>query len=367
MLVDMNILAVVFGLMLSFLPMLSVSSLLSRKRYLRAQKTLTFTAGGSDNIVFSGRTNQLNFSLRGDVSRSGTGAVTGKDCLNFMAQMKIDSNLYGTVFTGDGAEAYALSRVTRNSGAFTTCGTATSVTGVGWEMSLPISCQSGETLTINVTWGALLSAGTLITAFTGVLKLDTEILPDGVEPEVHHAFRHHNLGASGVIGGSASYSLAPIQSLDRFQLCGFVIEVNTSAIGTFTNALSSIILTNGAGTYILDEVADLLRHIFGLEIFTTLPTGMYLVTFEPFNHSAETVLTLTNGSTPTVAGTQCLAVYISVHSTDKVITPRQSQAPMPQNPPQPPMSSLPSGSGQSQNQQGNVGLQVSNYLRVPQR
>jgi hypothetical protein len=195
---------------------------------------------------------------------------------------------------------------------------AASTTSVGYEFTLPVSCDSDEVLTITVEWvAAVTTMGANITAYSGVFRLGAEVIP--VEPEVKVGFRHHMLGASGVIAAGSEWSLAPINKIDNFALAGFMVETNTTARGTLTNALNTIQLTNGVGNYLIDENAGLLRHIFGLEILTALPTGIYYFLCQPFMHDAQTSLNLA-ATTATVDGSQVVAIYVLVRSADKTYT-----------------------------------------------
>jgi hypothetical protein len=291
---------------------------LSRKNFLKAQKTLSFAAGGEDNVVISGQFNQLNMSLRGTFTTGGAGAVAGKDILEAIARLQITSNKYGVIGDMNGAEIYYLSRQWFGSAAFSTAGTAASTANVGYEASLPVTCDHDETLTITVTWvAALTSIVTDATGYNGVLRFGAEIM--SVNPEMKFAFRHMGMGASGVIGANSSYDHAPIPQVGSgFQLMGFIAETNTTARGTLTNALTNIRLTAGLGNYIIDENATLLQHTFAVQVPITIITGVYGVKFYPFPHGSDTVLTLTAGAAATVIGSQILFVYTMITSTEKV-------------------------------------------------
>ena len=275
-----------------------------RKNYLRGAKTIPYAAGGTDNIVLSGQFNQVNFSLRGPSTTGGAGAVVGKGILEMLPRMQITSTKHGTVADFDASDLYYISRVFYGSAALTALVIAAGPSAnIGFEAALPLSCDHDESLTITVTWGALVSGWSDLTVYGGVLRVNAEVLPHN--PENKWAWRKQIVGANGVIAANTQHSQPTIPNIGPgFDLACAVIQTNTTAKGTYTDALDSITLQQGVGNYIIDDNAALLKHTFNILVPVANIDGVYPLKWYPFDHTAETQLNLTAGAVATVIGSQ---------------------------------------------------------------
>jgi len=305
----------------------------NRKRYLRIPKTIPFDLGATNYIQLSGLFNQLNFSLRGTITRSATGTSANKDILEAIERLEINSSIHGKLCDIDGSQLYYLSRSFFATKKYTSVGSALSVPSVGFEAGLPFSCDENETLTITATWlPSFDRIGTNITGYTGVLRINAEMLP--YRPELKFAYRKQILGANGVIGANITYSQPTIPIIDGFLLNNIIIETRAvvGASTVWTDTIDRIELTHGAGNYIIDEKNEILKMIAGMEIFDALDDGITRIMFSPFQHSAETLLNVINGGTATTSGSQILYQYIQVREA----TPKPPPVIMPTPPVTPP-------------------------------
>lgn len=279
-----------------------------RKNYLKGSKTLTYAAGGTDNIVLSGQFNQINFGLRGQTQTAGGGAVVGKGALNYIDRMKIVSTKHGTVVDFNGSDLYQISRVFFGSGAFTNATTGATTDNVGFEAALPLSCDHDESLTIFVTWCGLLEVVDDATGYTGVLRVNAELLPHN--PETKWAWMAQVVGANGVIGVNTRWPQPTIPQVGPgFDLGCCVIQTMKTDASTYADALEDITLQQGVGNYIMDDDAPLLKHTFNILVPIANIAGVYGLKWFPFDHTAETILTLGNGAVATFAGSRVVYGY----------------------------------------------------------
>ncbi|MBA7662972.1 hypothetical protein ES703_71005 [subsurface metagenome] len=296
--------------------MVDFLDLLARNNYLRAPRTLSLAIGETKDMQIAGQFDRLDFTLRGTVTRSEAGVVSNKDVLEAIQNLRISSSIHGIIMNVTGGQGYDFSRSFYASTAFTSVSTGTTVTDVGYEFSLPIACEVGEIITIEVTWvSALTTLGTSITGYPAILKLTANATP--AAPEVKVALRYQNLGSSGVIGASEEFSQATIPIVRGFNLCGFLIQTNTTARGTYTNAIDKVQLTNGGGNYKVDEWGPVLRHRASMENQEAIDTGRYPLMFAPFANSGITQLNIINGGVATVGGSEILYIYCRVRTLEK--------------------------------------------------
>jgi len=312
---------------------------INRKKYLRIPKTIPFDLGATNYIQLSGLFNQLNFSLRGTITRSAVGTSAGKDILEAIERLEINSSIHGKLCDIDGSQLYFISRSLFATTSFTSVGTGTTVEKVGYEAALPFSCDENESLTITVTWtSSFARMGTNITSYTGVLRVNAEMLP--YRPELKFAYRKQIMGASGVIGANVTYSQPTIPIIDGFLLNNVILETRAvvGASTVWVDTIDRIELTHGAGNYIIDEKNEVLKMIAGIEIFKALDDGITRIMFNPFQHSAETLLNIINGGTATTSGSQILYQYVNVRAvvptpppipTPPALVPTPAPAPTP--------------------------------------
>jgi len=293
--------------------------LLKRKNYLRAPKTIGFVPKKTDNIQISGNFNVLSFSLRGTLTRSGVGVKSNKGVLEAISRMAISSTKRGVMFDITGAGLYYFSRSFFASDALTGVGTAASVADVGFEASLPVSCSPGESITIQVTFcAAFTTMGTLITAYGGTLSLQADVVP-GL-PEMQTAMVFQPLGANGVIGAGSLFSQPNIPVLHGFALCGFMIESDTAGRGTLTNAVASVVLTQGTGIYKVDTSGAFVRHEAARTNRNAIDVGIYPQMFAPYRNSVESQLNVTAGAVATVTGSEVHYIYVRIRSLTKTVS-----------------------------------------------
>lgn len=297
----------------------SMIDLLARKNYLKAPKTISFAVGKTDNIQISGNFNALAFSQRGTLTRSGVGAKANKGILEAISNMTVSSTKRGVMYNITGAGLYYFSRSFFASGALTGVGTAASVPNCGFEATLPVSCSPGESITIQVTFvAALLTMGTLVTGYAGIFSVEAEVVP-GL-PEMQTAMVFQPLGANGIIGASSLFSQPQIPVIHGFSLCGFLIESNTTARGTLTNALSAIQLTQGTGIYKVDTSGHFVRHDADKKNKQNIDTGVYPKMFAPYKNSVESQLNVTAGGVATVTGSEVHYLYVRIRSLTKTVS-----------------------------------------------
>lgn len=279
--------------------------LVTRHAYNQVPKTLTY--GTPDTIsVPAGNFNAIQMLLNGTVTAtSGADAEHGTKCAINLVTFR--SQKQGIIAVLNGVELYYISLMFGVAPP-----TVDSGSGGGAAKSMyciPICVDREDTLYIDVTWNTLATFHSTATAYSGVLSVVPDFIPDF--PMVAVKYRRKDLGAGGVVGANATAVEIP-QVLAGFDLFGFMAIQNTSAKGTLTDAFSDYQLEHHHG-YPIGQPLDALhlRYITSREDHLAHVTGIDIQRFAPIHNNEGTQLTITNGATATVDLTSIVWFYVS--------------------------------------------------------
>lgn len=279
------------------------------KRVRKNQKFVTFAAGGSDYIPMAGPFNAIIWSIKGTTDAH---TIDWYGIERALRRVTINSNKRGLLADIDGITLYRYSLAIFNTGykADTVGGAA--IDGIGG--ILPLGADVDELITFQVDFGSLTDIASTadLLGYTGILRTSVLLLNRPMA-ETYWAYRNQILGASGVIGGAATYQQPPPPIVPGFYLTGELFTTETTSLTTaVAMALDEIRITQ-ADDYLVDDFVIQLqlyensRRYFGGQA----ALGADLLTRHlPVVTSDITQITVVNGATATIYPSKLMYVYI---------------------------------------------------------
>jgi len=287
------------------------------KRYRRVMKTITWNAGGSDQIPLVGPFNELIWSIIGTTDAHTVDAFPA-GIGRFARTIQFVSNKRGLIGQMDSMSMLALAYGMFNTWIWVDTVGGAAVDGCGGV--LPLAADFDEIITMNVTFGTYedMCSTDDLTAFTGVLRCTLGVL-NVQNAGTYWAYYTQALGVNGVIGVGA-ISQQPVASVfPGFLSVGecYMVE-HTSRVTAFDfRGLAEVMTTAGDDHLVWDYVLQLAliqkRHVFGGHTGTTAGingcTCIGLVRHVPVVTSDAYLTALTGGAAATILPSRMVYIY----------------------------------------------------------
>ena len=276
------------------------------KRYRKNQKTLTFAAGGSDQITMSGPFDEIAWSIIGTTDAHTIDGYGIERCLR---RVQISSDKRGVLADLSGITMYRLSLAFFNTGYKVDTVGGGSLDGVGG--ILPFSADADELITFQCEFGSLAeiaSTGDLL-GFSGVLRTMCGVINDPMA-KTYFGFRDQTLGASGVIGVAAIFQQPTVAPIPGMYLTGELFTTETTNLQAVpANTLGEVRITN-ADDYLIDEFAVNLLLVQGRRVYNAPAAGVFLVRHIPVPATDVFQVTLTNGGVATIQPSRMCYIFV---------------------------------------------------------
>jgi hypothetical protein len=237
------------------------------KRYRKVLKTITWAAGGGDQIPLVGPFNELIWHILGTTDAHTVDAFPA-GVGRFAAQIQFVSNKRGNIGMVDSMSLLGLAY-----GMFNTWHWQDTVAGVaddGCGGILPLGADFDEIITMNVTFGTLedmCSADDLV-GYTGVLRCTLGVLNTPMAG-TYWAYYTQQLGVAGVVGIGAGAQQPPASVFPGFLSVGecFMVE-HTSRVTAFDFRGLAEVRVSSADDLLVDDYTLPLaliqkRHVMG--------------------------------------------------------------------------------------------------------
>jgi len=275
------------------------------KKYRKNMKTLTYADGGTDQIPMAGPFNEIIWSIKGTTD-AHTLHGAGQGIARVFRRVVITSNKRGTLADFDSMIMLQLSRAFYNVGYEVDTVGGSAVDGVGG--IIPIGVDADELITMTVTFGALAEMGTDLAGYTGVLRTEVAVINSPLA-ELYWAFRKQVIGASGVIGATATWQQPTPPVIPGFYMTGeLFLTFTTDEQTAIVMALEECRVTQ-SDDYLIDDYVVLLQIAWNRRIYNNLTTVL-LTRHIPVVTSDVTQVTLVNGAVATIAPSEMCYIYV---------------------------------------------------------
>jgi hypothetical protein len=256
----------------------------------------------------------LVFDIQGSVTATG-GVAAGRGIVESIARVQLSSRRNGILGILSGEELYNLGLMFFPGAARkdeTEAGGGTA----GFTLLLPLYATADDLVRVTIEFGALADFHTTATAYTGTVRVAG--VYESSPPQFLAYYRHFDIG---VITASGTFQVIPdiVRDAKNVEMMGVYLETYTGTLDvTPDDALDRVELKFNTET-ILDMQQRTVKSVWqGFETYIsaalstgglTTQAGLHLIPHSPIVNNEATVLTLINGTTATIAGSQGVFLY----------------------------------------------------------